>query len=97
MYKTAGNRIELAFLLLQQCPKDISATKNSRMPSHRKDAAYGCGLFNGLNFNYIDTIFITDGNPTAVLDDLIRCGARGLITEPNFASRPPSKSTPTSY
>lgn len=45
----------------------------------------------------IDTIFITDGNPTAVLDDLIRCGAQGLITEPNFASRPPSKSTPTSY
>lgn len=42
----------------------------------------------------IDTIFMTDGNPTAVLDDLIRCGARGLITEPYFDFKAAAKKYP---
>jgi hypothetical protein len=42
----------------------------------------------------ISTTFMTDGNPTAVLDDLVRCGARGLITEPYFDFKAAAKKYP---
>jgi len=29
-----------------------------------------------------EVIFITDGNPQVLVDDIFACGARGLITEP---------------
>ena len=38
--------------------------------------------------------FITDGNPDAVLDDLYRCGMRGLTTEPYFNFKAAAKKYP---
>ena len=47
-----------------------------------------------LNAKGIDPIFIADGRPDAHFEDVLRCGAKGIVTEPYFDYKAAAKKHP---